>query len=400
MASVIRLRRGTSAQWATSTIVLATAELGLDTTLNKLKVGNGLYTWPNLPFINVLPSEIAELSQDAINNALAVGLHLSKTYDDVANTITIESTLTNVDNTSDANKPISTATATALSLKAPLASPSLTGIPTAPTALSTVNTTQIATTEFVQTAVSNLVNSAPEALNTLKELSDALGADANYATTISTALGLKAPLASQTFSATVSLPGTTSIGDVSSTEISYLNNATSEIQAQIDLKAPLLSPTFTGTVTGITKTMVGLGNVDNTSDLDKPVSSAASLLLGQLQTSLTDGLAAKVDKATIPSIKSDTAYTINNQTDRYNRLEFDSSSAITVTIPTNINDPWPVGSSCEIMQAGTGKITVVGQSGVTLNAPDNQFKTRVQWSTLILEKRSLNGWLVSGDSDL
>ena len=37
MASVIRLRRGTSAQWATSTIVLATAELGLDTTLNKLK---------------------------------------------------------------------------------------------------------------------------------------------------------------------------------------------------------------------------------------------------------------------------------------------------------------------------------------------------------------------------
>ena len=400
MASVIRLRRGTSAQWAASTIVLATAELGLDTTLNKLKVGNGLYTWPNLPFINVLPSELAELSQDAINSALVVGLHLSKTYDDVANTITIESTLTNVDNTSDANKPISTATATALALKAPLASPSLTGIPTAPTALSTVNTTQIATTEFVQTAVSNLVNSAPEALNTLKELSDALGADANYATTISTALGLKAPLASPTFSGTVSLPATTSIGDVSSTEISYLNNATSEIQSQIDLKAPLLSPTFTGTVSGITKTMVGLGNVDNTSDLDKPVSSAASLLLGQLQTSLTDGLAAKVDKATIPSIKSETEYTINNQTDRYNRLEFDHTNPITVTIPTNLNDPWPVGSSCEIMQAGTGKITVVGQSGVTLNAPDNQFKTRVQWSTLILEKRSENSWLVSGDSDL
>lgn len=400
MSSVIRLRRGTSAQWATSTIVLATAELGLDTTLNKLKVGNGMYTWPNLPFINVLPSELAELSQDAINSALVVGLHLTKTYDDAANTITIASTLTNVDNTSDANKPISTATASALALKAPLASPSLTGIPTAPTALSSVNTTQIATTEFVQTAISSLVNSAPEALNTLKELSDALGADSNYATTISTALGLKAPLESPTFSGIVSLPGTTSIGDVSSTEISYLNNVTSAIQTQIDLKAPSLSPTFTGTVSGITKTMVGLGNVDNTSDLDKPVSSAASLLLGQLQTSLTDGLAAKVDKATIPSIKSDTQYTINNQTDRYNRLEFDSSSAITVTIPTNINDPWPVGSSCEIMQAGTGKITVVGQSGVTLNAPDNQFKTRVQWSTLILEKRSQNSWLVSGDSDL
>lgn len=400
MSSVIRLRRGTSAQWATSTLVLAPAELGLDTTLNKLKVGNGLYTWPNLPYLNVLPSELAELSQDAINSALVVGLHLSKTYDDAANTITIESTLTNVDNTSDANKPISTATASALALKAPLASPALTGTPTAPTALSTVNTTQIATTEFVQTAVSNLVNSAPAALNTLKELSDALGADANYATTISTALGLKAPLASPTFSGTVSLPSTTSIGTVSSTEIGYIDGVTSSIQDQINLKAPLQDPTFTGTVSGISKSMIGLGNVDNTSDLNKPVSSAASLLIGQLQTSLTDGLAAKVDKATVPLIKSVTAYTINNQTDRYNRLEFDASSAITVTIPTNLNDPWPIGSSCEIMQAGTGKITVVGQSGVTLNAPDSQFKTRVQWSTLILEKRGENNWLVSGDSEL
>ena len=129
MSSVIRLRRGTSAQWATSTIVLATAELGLDTTLNKLKVGNGMYTWPNLPFINVLPSELAELSQDAINSALVMGLHMTKTYDDTLNTITVSSTLTNVDNTSDADKPISTATSTALALKAPLANPALTGIP-------------------------------------------------------------------------------------------------------------------------------------------------------------------------------------------------------------------------------------------------------------------------------
>ena len=400
MSSVIRLRRGTSAQWATSTLVLAPAELGLDTTLNKLKVGNGLYTWVNLPFINVLPSELAELSQDAINSALVMGLHMTKTYDDTLNTITVSSTLTNVDNTSDADKPISTATSTALALKAPLANPALTGIPTAPTAVSTTNTTQIATTEFVKTAIANVIDLAPGALDTLNELAAAINDDASYASTVTTALGLKAPLASPTFSGTVSLPATTSIGDVSSTEISYLNNATSEIQAQIDLKAPLLNPTFTGTVSGITKTMVGLGNVDNTSDLEKPISSLTATRIGLLETQVTDGLAAKVDKATIPTLKSDTAYTISNQTDRYNRIEFDASTTITVTIPTNINDPWPIGSSCEIMQAGNGKITVVGQSGVTLRAPDNQFKTRVQWSTLILEKRGTNDWLVSGDSDL
>jgi hypothetical protein len=61
--------------------------------------------------------------------------------------------LGNVDNTSDAAKPVSTATQTALNLKAPLASPALTGTPSAPTAGAGTNTTQIATTAFVATAV-------------------------------------------------------------------------------------------------------------------------------------------------------------------------------------------------------------------------------------------------------
>ncbi len=57
--------------------------------------------------------------------------------------------LGNVDNTSDANKPVSTATSTALALKAPLASPAFTGIPTVPTAAVGTNTTQAASTAFV-----------------------------------------------------------------------------------------------------------------------------------------------------------------------------------------------------------------------------------------------------------
>ena len=57
--------------------------------------------------------------------------------------------LGNVDNTSDANKPVSTAQQTALNLKANLASPTLTGVPTAPTAVVGTNTTQLATTAFV-----------------------------------------------------------------------------------------------------------------------------------------------------------------------------------------------------------------------------------------------------------
>ena len=69
------------------------------------------------------------------------------------------------------------------------------------------------------------------------------------------------------------------VSGVSDTEIGYLNGVTSAIQTQIDAKAPLASPTFTGTVSGVTKTMVGLGNVDNTSDANKPVSTATQTAL-------------------------------------------------------------------------------------------------------------------------
>lgn len=81
----------------------------------------------------------------------------------------------------------------ALGLKAPLASPALTGTPTAPTAAQTVNNSQIATTAFVKAAIATIVNSSPEALDTLKELADALGNDANFATTMTNALAGKQP---------------------------------------------------------------------------------------------------------------------------------------------------------------------------------------------------------------
>jgi hypothetical protein len=95
---------------------------------------------------------------------------------------------------------------TALDAKAPLASPALTGTPTTPTAAAGTNTTQIATTAFVQTAVSNLVDAAPATLDTLNELAAALGDDPNFATTITTALGAKAPLASPALTGTPTAP--------------------------------------------------------------------------------------------------------------------------------------------------------------------------------------------------
>jgi len=102
--------------------------------------------------------------------------------------------LDQVSNTSDANKPLSTAANAALALLAPLNNAALTGTPTAPTATAGTNTTQIATTAFVAAAVAALINGAPGALDTLNELATALGDDANYAATVTTVLAGKQPL--------------------------------------------------------------------------------------------------------------------------------------------------------------------------------------------------------------
>lgn len=99
--------------------------------------------------------------------------------------------LGNVDNTSDANKPISTATQTALNAKAPLVSPSFTGTPAAPTPAAGTNSTQLATTAFVQAAIGALIDAAPGALNTLDELAAAIGDDPNFAATITNGLAAK-----------------------------------------------------------------------------------------------------------------------------------------------------------------------------------------------------------------
>jgi hypothetical protein len=116
-----------------------------------------------------------------------------------------------------------------LDLKAPLESPELTGDPTAPTQEPHDNSTKVATTEYVDNAVAELVNSSPAALDTLKELSDAIGGDANFSTTMTNALALKAPLASPALTGSPTAP-TQNAGDnstkIATTAYADRNDAT------------------------------------------------------------------------------------------------------------------------------------------------------------------------------
>jgi hypothetical protein len=163
------------------------------------------------------------------NSATSIGLQWTTpvVYATVEDLNTLSNTVTTVSsNVSSLSNTVS--------LKATIASPTFTGIPLAPTAANTVNNTQIATTAYVKTVINDLINSAPTTLDTLGEIATSLANNASLSSTLTTSIALKAPLE---------------------------------------------SPTFTGTVSGITKSMVGLGNVDNTTDLGKPISNATQTAL-------------------------------------------------------------------------------------------------------------------------
>jgi microcystin-dependent protein len=108
--------------------------------------------------------------------------------------------------------------------------------------------TSTQTNSAISTAINNLVDGAPTALNTLNELAAAINDDASYASTITTALGNKAPLASPAFTGTPTAPTPTKTDD--STKIA----TTEYVQDNIADYAPLASPTFTGTPASTTPT--------------------------------------------------------------------------------------------------------------------------------------------------
>jgi len=188
--------------------------------------------------------------------------------------------LGNVDNTSDANKPVSTAAQTALDLKAPLASPALTGTPTAPTAAANTDTTQIATTAFVKTAVAALVDGAPALLDTLNELAFAINDDANFATTLTTSVGTKVSKAGDTMTGLLVLSADPSANLGAATK-QYVDTAESDAVTAAGTAA---DTKVANAVAALTKSSVGLANVDNTSDANKPVSTAQATAIAAAQT--------------------------------------------------------------------------------------------------------------------
>ena len=104
---------------------------------------------------------------------------------------------------------------------------------------------------------------------------------------------------------------------------------------------------------------------------------------------------AKLLNSTVNS-QSGTSYTLA-LTDFGRVVETTNGSAVTVTVPPNSSVAFPTGTIVEITQIGAGQVTVAQGSGVTINTPTT-LVLRAQYSSVVLRKRSTDGWILAGDT--
>jgi hypothetical protein len=163
--------------------------------------------------------------------------------------------------------------------------------------------------------------------------------------------------------------GTIVDGDINASAAiaqSKISGLTSDLAA----KAPINTPTFTGLVTLAAS---GVAFTDGTQTLE--------------------GVPSRT-----PIIQKSASYTLSALTERDDLIEMGSSSAITLSIPTDATLNFPIGTSLDILQTGTGQVTIaaVTPGTTTVNATPG-LKLRTQWSSATLFKRAANTWVVYGD---
>ncbi|AYR02932.1 minor tail protein [Gordonia phage Stultus] len=210
-------------------------------------------------------------------------------------------------------------------------------------------------------------------------------------------------------------------------------------------------PVANGGTGGVTaaeaRTALELGNVNNTADVDKPISSAVQTALdGKVDEVATANVAYGTKtggvQGTWPVTSAATATTLalrgtggtltigdatastqaaskgqldaaiaaaqlaiaNAQsaaytlalTDANKAVEVTSATGVNVTVPPNSAVAFPVGTLIEVAQTGAGQLTLVAGAGVTLRTASS-LTTRAQWSTVTLRKRATDEWVVAGD---
>jgi hypothetical protein len=505
MATRMQQRRGTAAQWTGANPILAAGEIGFESDTSKFKIGDGVNHWDDLIYYSSAQelSSIIDSAPETLNtlNELAAALgddpaffttvatnltnhsdnslnvhgitdtseletqtgaqdkadaaqSAAEGYADGAITTALDNAITalnkssvgleNVDNTSDADKPVSTATQTALDAKLSLSGGTLTGSLTLPADPS--SSLHAATKQYVDNTASGIV-AKPSVLGATSANIDStydngtagVGATLTHNTNgvfpaeaggvTGWAVGKGILVKNQT---NKEENGRYFISDMGSESTPYVLTRCSYCDEASEIPGAYIfvqGGTFSGSgwiqiVSDPTTFVVGTDDIDVFqfsgegsytagpgvllvgaafgADFSVVASKSDPTFIGTVTLSesgvaFTDGTQTKEGvPSRTPIIQSGSSYTLSSLSERDSLIELSSASALTLTIPTNSTLAFPIGGSLDILQTGAGQITIAGAAGVTVNATPG-LKLRTQWSSATLMKRAENSWVVVGD---
>jgi hypothetical protein len=333
--------------------------------------------------------------------------------------------LNNVDNTSDANKPVSSATQTALDAKqATLVSG---------TNIKTVNNTSLLGSGNISISSAVAWGGVTGTLSNQTDLQTALDGKVDENTAITGATKTKvtydqkglvtagadattADIASSTDKRYVTDAQLVVVGNTSGTNtgdnatnsqysglaaskqdtlVSGTNIKTINSTSLLGSGNVAVEPTITATTSAdyyrgdktfatLNKAAVGLGNVDNTSDANKPVSTAT-------QTALD----AKTNKLVVANRQTASYTLVLSDADKL--VEMNVGSANNLTVPLNSSVAFSTGTQILLAQYGAGQTTIVATSGVTIRSNGAKLKLNAQYSGATLVKIAENEWYLFGD---
>jgi hypothetical protein len=356
------------------------------------------------PIVDTSAAETKKITPSALKTALA---------------------LNNVDNTSDANKPVSSATQSALNAKQDTL--------VSGTNIKTVNGTSVLGSGNISISSAVAWGGVTGTLSNQTDLQTALDGKVDENTAITGATKTKitydakglvtagadattADIADSTDKRYITDAQLVVVGNTSGTNTGdnatnsqYSGLATSKQDALVsgtNIKTinstsllgsgnVAVEPTITATTSAdyyrgdktfatLNKAAVGLGNVDNTSDANKPVSTAT-------QTALD----AKTNKLVVANRQTASYTLVLSDADKL--VEMNVASANNLTVPLNSSVAFSTGTQILLAQYGAGQTTIVATSGVTIRSNGAKLKLNAQYSGATLVKIGENEWYLFGD---
>jgi hypothetical protein len=462
MATRMQQRRGTAAQWTAANPILAAGEIGFETDSGKFKMGDGVNTWSSLFYFadaadfdtTAINASINSAVSTAVTNLVAGAPAALNTLNEIAAAIDNNASYAATIVQSLSEKASTSAMTAADLLVATAADAALTAHSNDTTNIHGIaNTALLATTSYVDTAEADAIIAAGTAADTkisvhsddtenihgiantaalaTKEYADAavsthqadatnvhgiadtalLATTANVATAKSEAISSAETKVSDHNSDTTNVHGISDTSALStktyadsavSTAVAALTKSSvglanvdntsdaskpvsTATQTELDLKAPKADPTFTGTVSGVTKAHVGLGNVDNTADSAKPVSTAQATAIATAKSEAIADATAQVN-AVIASAPA----ALNTLDELAAALGDDANFASTVT--TSLSAKAPINAP-----TFTGLVTVAA-SGVAFT-DGTQTKAGVPSITTFGSSFAATGTVAAGEQD-